>query len=531
MKQIVDLCVVINNADKTTGFLGVNEYLGVSYIKSFLEQEKNVQVNIRIIYPQQEIHTIFSYNPDIIGFSVFSDNIRISLDIAEKVKKYLPETPILFGGPQVNNYEKEILKENSFIDYVVSYEGEETIAELTDCISKSKTVEDIKGLTYRNKSGDIIKNAIRQPRTNLDSLPYPSRAIHEKVRQKFFYIAGSRGCLGGCSFCGETSIKKEISPPYVRLRSAESVVDEMQFLINKYKINSFRLTDATFEDPGSDGFRRANDIFNMIIARDIKVSLHIFTRAELVVKEPDSYFEKAKKAGVECFYIGIEAGNDNDLKLYNKKASVVINLEAINKVRKAGIHVCIGFICFNPYSTHESLLANAKFLKDVNFSHVFYLYQTRLEILPQSLMIKKLKDDGLIHSFDYKSYFYDYDFMDKRIEKLYIVCKNAYTQAPIYYMDTLLGMDRVYVNRLVENDRVVQIKERFHELDRLCNSYSEINNELFEKLTIMSANGASVEQMQSLADKYRINDIYKEFEIIYNKINHKVIRERYKEIL
>ncbi len=78
-----------------------------------------------------------------------------------------------------------------------------------------------------------------------------------------------------------------------------------------------------------------NDIYDLIIERKLKVSLHLFTRAELVVKEPDSYFIKAAKAGVECFYIGIESGNDEDLKLYNKRATVSINKEAIDKSQKS----------------------------------------------------------------------------------------------------------------------------------------------------------------------------------------------------
>jgi len=97
-------------------------------------------------------------------------------------------------------------------------------------------------------------------------------------------------------------------------------------------------------------------------------------------------------------------------------------------------------------------------------------------------------------------------------------------------MDTLLGMDRVFVNKLIENNKVLQIKEKFTQLDLLCEKYSEKNYELFVTLISMSANGASIEQMQSAAKQYEINDIYKEYEMLYNKINHIVIRERYKEI-
>jgi len=52
------------------------------------------------------------------------------LEICERLKIVNPHIKILLGGPEVSYDGEEILKENSFIDYIAYGEGEETFKEL-----------------------------------------------------------------------------------------------------------------------------------------------------------------------------------------------------------------------------------------------------------------------------------------------------------------------------------------------------------------------------------------------------------------
>lgn len=528
-KKIV-LAVVINRDSAETGFLGVNEYQGIGYIKTFLEKH-NYSVQILVIFSNQssDILSLFPEEPLLVGFSMYSDNVDSTLLIAKELKQHYTKTHITLGGPQVNSFERNILKENNWIDSITMLEGEETTLELANNLKAGIELNQCKGIVYRNKKNEIVYNEVRQPVQNLDALPFPSRDIHKKYKQQYLYITGSRGCLGGCSFCGETSVKRKHKPPYVRLRSAGSIVDEMELLINQFQINSFRLTDATFEDPGEDGVRRAYEIFEEIQRRQLKVSLHLFTRAELVEKLSDEYYLKAKEAGVECFYIGVESGNDIDLKLYCKRSRVTNNNVAIEKIRKSGIHVGIGFICFNPFSTYDSLKSNADFMYKSGLGHVFYLMQTRLEVFPQSQLCKVLKDNDLIDKdVDYRSHFYDYRFADPKISELFVVIKKAYTALPIYYMDTILGMGKVWAKRMLSGDRVNKILEMYAKLDLLCEKYNEKNYRFICTCLDMSANGASKEMLEKQIDVFNLNDIYPEYLSLYNQINIRVTKERLK---
>lgn len=526
--------MVINTEDPTTGKLGINEYMGLGYLKSYMQQQGTEVKIMTLPYNSNSalnVEQIIKNKPSIVGFSTYIDNINETLKVCSKIKQSDPNPFIVLGGPQVNTFEKKILEDNPFVDGIMSYEGEETLKELHEHLCTDRDLYQCRGLTFRSSSGAIIQNEYRQPIKNLDSLPFPSRDIHENVAQKFMYVSGSRGCLGGCSFCSETSTKKIINPPYVRLRSAKSIADEFEYLMRKYKVNSFRLTDATFEDPGKEGFQRANELFDEILKRKLDVSLHLFTRAELVNSEPDSYFIKAKEAGTECFYIGIESGNSSDLKLYHKRTTVVKNYNAIKRVEKFGIHAAIGFINFNPLSTFEKLKENASFLKSVGKDHVFYLLQTRLEVLPNAPIKNQLQDEGIIDNFTYSSHFYDYRFRDPAVSLFFDVIKKAYTEPPIYYMDTLLGMDYTWVCRNLTDEKKSRIINLFDELYRLNDEYRNYNMLFYETCLDMCANGAKHEQLDKLIRQFDLNKMYKPYTDIYNKINTRVTKERLRKFI
>ena len=520
------LIAVINKEDENTAFLGVNEYLGIGYIKEVLcKNGYDARIQIAQYDNDYDFRQTISEMPMIIGFNMYSDTYNQVFHLAAQAKMVYPKAYVIIGGPQVNGYEVEILNDHPEVDFIISYEGEYTFLALADRLRENKSVENCEGLTFRSVNGQIVKNKPRKAIENLDALPFPSREIHEKYRQQYLYISGSRGCNGGCIFCGETMARK--NAPNVRLRSAKSIVDEIEFLYKKYNMTSFRMTDSTFEDPGERGFKRANEIFDEIISRRLDIGLHLFSRADLVVSEPDAYFNKAYEAGVECFYIGIESGDSGDLHLYKKKSNTDINMQAINKIRAANIHLGMGFICFNPFSTYESLRNNNNFMHESGLGHNFYLLQTRLEVLPQAPIRKKLIEQGLmIGDAGYCTHFYDYHFSDPLVEKFYHIIKRAYTEQPVYYMDTILGMNRVWIKRCLTEEKRLKFDDMYAKFDSLCQEYAEKNFRFFSQCLDLCFHKASDEQIDNLIREYNLNELYQLYLAQYNKINIRVTKER-----
>ena len=51
---------------------------------------------------EEILQEIFRKKPDMVGFSCYIWNIEYVLDVAENLKKILPEVKIVFGGPEVS---------------------------------------------------------------------------------------------------------------------------------------------------------------------------------------------------------------------------------------------------------------------------------------------------------------------------------------------------------------------------------------------------------------------------------------------
>ena len=68
----------------------------------------------------------------VVGFSVYVWNIRLSLAIAQALKQHQPDTLIVFGGPQVPDNAEVFLRDHPFIDVVCHGEGEQVFLALLE---------------------------------------------------------------------------------------------------------------------------------------------------------------------------------------------------------------------------------------------------------------------------------------------------------------------------------------------------------------------------------------------------------------
>jgi len=70
-----------------------------------------------------------------------------------------------------------------------------------------------------------------------------------------------------------------------------------------------------------------------------------------------------KKAGFQIPIVGIESGNELDLKLYNKRCTYEDNIRILKMLNHANIYSgSFRFIMFNPFSDWERIERNYWFL-------------------------------------------------------------------------------------------------------------------------------------------------------------------------
>ncbi|SCY96052.1 B12-binding domain-containing radical SAM protein [Alkaliphilus peptidifermentans] len=392
------------------GMWQIHEEIGICYIASYLRKYgyevilKSIEVN-SINYSQ-----LAELNPDVIGIPVYDANKKGVYEACIQLRRLLPETVISIGGSVPTCYGIDVLKECREIDIAIKGEGELTFLELLTKLESNSSLDKVKGIIYREGS-NIVENETRPLIDNMDNLPFPSRDILKEMDIKVAQISTSRGCTANCSFCAS-----KLYWTKWRGRSVDSVVDEMQYIVNNYGIRAFNIIDGSFEDPGND-FNRIYSIAQGILDRGLVITYYVHMRAEFFNRAPADLIQLLKKSGLVTVCIGLESADAEDLKLYNKNATLNEIEKAIEVLQQHDINVDPGFINFNPYTTFQKLKKNIDFLERHGFaSNPDYIIKSS-RIYRGTTLHKRASRDNLLR--DEEVYECGFYFADTRIKDLY----------------------------------------------------------------------------------------------------------------
>ena len=153
---------------------------------------------------------------DVVGFSTYVWNLRLSLAIARRVKELQPEALVVFGGPQVPDRAEAFLREHPFVDVACHGEGEATFTRLLDRFGAGgglRGFHDVPGISFLDGpdgrgGGTLVANPKAPRIPDLASIPSPYldgafdalMAQHPDERWVVLWET-NRGCPFSCSFC------------------------------------------------------------------------------------------------------------------------------------------------------------------------------------------------------------------------------------------------------------------------------------------------------------------------------------------
>ena len=323
------------------------------------------------------------------GLPVSRELWKDALEIAGAVKQSLPGCSTCIGGQHVTYCAEEVLTTAPQIDFVVRGEGEQTLIELLDSIRTGSKLTAVSGLSFRSKSGLIMRNPERRAVADLDTLPFPARDVLKRLvaagRRPLLTMTSSRGCFGRCTFCNAQSFFRQGAGKAWRGRSAQLVVDELEELLTAHPDGAtepvVHFYDDEFIGPGSVGRNRAREIAEEIMRRRIKTKFYIFTRADNLVYDGGELLRLLKDAGLVRVFVGIESGIETELRLFRKGTTTEQNVSALRLLREVGVSMpASGFIMFHPYSSFETLRHNALFLREIGH-HSLYKPECRADRL------------------------------------------------------------------------------------------------------------------------------------------------------
>lgn len=322
----------------------IHSSLALRYIKAYC---KNYEEHIKILEmtinheEDQVIQEIFHAKPDVLAFSCYIWNMVQIKKLIPTLRKILPNTKIILGGPEVS-YKSEKLFDTLAIDAVMEGEGEETWAQYLDYMIEGKgKLETIDGLVYK-KNEQVFRNKARKP-LEMAKLPF---VYHNMIglEHKILYYEASRGCPFNCQYC-LSSIDKG-----VRLMPIERVKTELQYFLDT-KVPQVKFVDRTF----NTNKQFARDIWQYIIDHDNgETNFHFEIAAELLDDDSINLL-KAAREGLIQFEIGVQSTNMEVLQVIRRPMPFEKIAVVVNKVKALKtIHQHLDLIAGLPLEDYQS---------------------------------------------------------------------------------------------------------------------------------------------------------------------------------
>jgi radical SAM superfamily enzyme YgiQ (UPF0313 family) len=341
--------------------------LGTLYVASSLQKAgHNVRFYNGAFLSHEEIMAqVREFEPEFVGLYSTAFGWEKARKTAADIKKSLPKTFIVAGGPYPVAMQEQCLEECSDIDAVITGEGEITAVDLLDRLEDGSGLEEVQGLAYRAGT-EILKNPPRPLITDLDSLPFPARQLlgeAEKYipppatykRKPVAVIMTARGCNRKCLYCFQIDKYRESG---IRYRSVENVMAEIEHVLAQgYREIKF-IDDTLAADYG-----RA-----MEIAREIKKRGLDFTWfASAVVNQVDKPLLQAfKDAGCWAILFGAESGVQKDLNAIRKGITPDQTRKAVKAAKEVGLTVYTPFLFGIPGQTYEDGLKSIEFALELD---------------------------------------------------------------------------------------------------------------------------------------------------------------------
>lgn len=180
----------------------------VAYAKRHLTNSDDVTFLIPL-HKRYHFHEMVAClaDTDLIGFSTYVWNYRISTVLAAALKKRDPNRIIVFGGPHVPDRSEKFLREHPYIDIVCHGEGEEAFLQILERYQTGDW-SSIPSISYIDREGRYCVNRRADRIHDLAAIPSPylTGVFDELMRlnQGVEWLVPwetNRGCPFSCAFC------------------------------------------------------------------------------------------------------------------------------------------------------------------------------------------------------------------------------------------------------------------------------------------------------------------------------------------
>lgn len=315
-------------------------------------------------------HAIKSYQPDVIGTGGMSFSYPLLQKYLRLAKATCPDAKTIVGGMVVTS-QPDVVFNGLGADVAVIGEAEETIVELMDAFSGNRDLASVKGIIYQDEKTDALVTTPPRPLIqDLDSLPWPDYEGMEM--DKFVNLRGntddggllfshhdsprmipimtSRGCPFKCTFCCYELVETKY-----RTRSLDNVMAEIEYLVDRFKINTLFISDDLFSLKKSRMIEFCERIKPLNLNWTCSIRVKPLDREQLILM---------RDSGCKAVGFGIESASPDVLMSMKKKITVADIDEALKTTHEVGIGIGGNLIFGDPAETRETVMESLKWFTD-----------------------------------------------------------------------------------------------------------------------------------------------------------------------
>ncbi|MEK9754978.1 MAG: radical SAM protein [Rhodospirillaceae bacterium] len=300
-------------------------------------------------------------NPDVITMSIMAPYAVAARELVARLRK-ITDAPIVVGGKYPTIVPHEAL---AFADFACKGEGDLTMLRINERLRRGEDLRGIKGLWYKDDDGRVVDMGQDVLYQEMDDIPYPAidepnmyfiekdrlERVDPEIYDHDILVMAGRGCVYLCSFCVNSLLipMNRGNGRFVRLRSADHVMEELDYRMAKYK------------DPRTVTFN--DEVFGIFddwveeFSNKYKERCGLPFECELVprlIKENN--IRRLSEAGMFSLHFGVQSGHDDTRKDIMHRPGT--NKELLDKSRMLhanGIEPQYDIILDNPFDTADSL--------------------------------------------------------------------------------------------------------------------------------------------------------------------------------
>lgn len=305
-----------------------------------------------------------------VGFQIYD-----GLKMTRLVKEKYPNLPIVWGGWHPSILPEQTLK-NKYVDIVVKGQGDRTFPELVHALEEGKNLKEILGIAYKEKGKTIVNKG--RPLEDINSfppMPYDLVDMEKCITgtepgERSILYSSSYGCPFKCGFCVEPIVYQQ---RWFGLR-ADRVVEEWEYLAQKYNINAFVVADSNFFVDK----QRVYDICRGVLKKKLKIKWkHANGRIPQLVQYEPEIWEAMAKSGCTLINTGAESGSQEALDLINKEMKIEETIKFTELCKKYKVKIQFSFLMGLPWSKDEK---KNQGLVNKEFSNTFDLINKLMKI-------------------------------------------------------------------------------------------------------------------------------------------------------